>query len=155
MNKLLAQQIAQDIQLISLQRMQQPVVYLQPFSQAYIPLPLTEENFVSITPLQSDKQMIFVDGGNAEILRTPDCSLQFLRFAAVGFSGTKRIFTKKKEGYVLVSSLLRDGTMSVTLTGYGDFAALAPFTISHDDPLLLNGNQRTKLQVFAELFRRD
>ena len=133
--------------------MQQPVVFLQPFSQAYIPLPLNEENFVSITPLQSNKHQIFVDGGNAEILRTPDCSLQFLRFAAVGFSGTKRFFTQKKEGYVLVSSLHSDGVMHLTLTGYGDLATLPPFTISHDDPLLLHGNQRTKLQVFAELFR--
>ncbi len=153
MNKLLAEQIAQDIQFISLQRMQQPVVYLDPFSQAYIPVPLSEEHFTSLIPTKSDKQIIFVDGGNAEIFRAPDCSLQFLRFAAVVFSGTKRLFMQKKEGYVLVSSLHTHGAMHMTLMGYGDLASLAPFTLSYDDPLLLHGNQRTKLQIFAELFR--
>jgi hypothetical protein len=128
-------------------------VFLQPFSAAYIPLPLKEENFVSITPLNADKCTIFVDGGNAEILRTPDCSLQFLRFAAVAFSGTKRFSMQKKEGYVLVSSLHAHGAMHVTLTGYGDLRSLAPLTLSYDDQLLLHGNQRTKLQICAELFR--
>lgn len=155
MNKQLAKQILQDIQCVSLQRMQEAAVFLQPFSTAYHPIPFCEENFTVITPQQNDPLLIFIDGGNAELLKTPDVSLHFLRFAAVGFQGTKKVFQKKKEGYVLVATQKTEEKLFLQTTTYGGLPAVPALSLPFDAPFFSNTNlsQRTKLNTVAELFR--
>ncbi len=153
MNKLLAAQIKQDIQSISLQRMQYPIVFLQPFSSAYLSVPFSDENFHSIKPVASEKTIVFVDGGNAEILKTPDYSLQFLRFAAVGFQGAKKIMQKKKEGYLLVSAKKIDKELYFITKGYGAIKEFPKLVLSAKDTLFSKNNERTKLAAVGELFR--
>ncbi len=97
--------------------------------------------------------MYFVDGGNAEILQTPDYCLQFLRFACVGFQDGKRVFQKKREGYVLAASLQQEHGMIVTLKGYGDLAGVSFPSFALDDPLLGDLSLRTKLNRAIEVFR--
>lgn len=153
MNKAFAQQILQDIQTVSLQRMQNVDVHLIPFSPAYIPLSFREEYFQPLIPSSQEKITYFVDGGNAEILQTPDYCLQFLRFACVGFQNRKRVFQKKREGYVLAASLQQNHGIIITLKGYGALASVSfpPFAI--DDPRLGDLSLRTKLNRAIEVFR--
>lgn len=153
MNKAFAQQILQDIQAVSLQRMQSTAVYLLPFSAAYIPLSFREEYFQPLVSSSSQKITYFVDGGNAEILQTPDYCLQFLRFACVGFQDGKRVFQKKREGYVLASSLQQDQGMRITLKGYGDLAGISFPSFALDDSRLGDLSLRTKLNRAIEVFR--
>ncbi len=153
MNKSLAKQIVEDIQCISLKRMEIPTVFLQPFSPAYIPVPLNEKYFITITPAKSEKKIIFVDGGNAEILQAPDFSLQFVRFSAVTFIGKTKTSAKKKEGYILLHTSQQEGIPVLHVTGYGGLSSIASFRISQSDPVLGNGSQRTTLQLLAEIFR--
>ncbi|MBI5072342.1 hypothetical protein HZA99_00840 [Candidatus Woesearchaeota archaeon] len=153
MNKILAAQIKKDMQTISLQRMQYPSIHLQPFSQAYIPLELTKENFTKIIPKQTDKTMIFIDGGNAEILKTPDYSIQFLRFAAVGFQKNKKIFQKKREGYLLVFPKKMESTIYYTTKGYGELADFPELILSPKELPQKNGTSITKLSTAGDLFR--
>jgi hypothetical protein len=139
-------QILEDIQSISLKRMETPVVYLQPFSKAYIPVPLNKENFKEIIPKNTAQVLTFIDGGNAEILRTPDYSLQFLRFAAVTFKNNQRFSQKIKEGYILISAQNQIITQQYNLN--------IPFPVfAIDNPLLKNTDTRTKLNTVANLFR--
>ncbi len=138
--------ILEDMQTISLKRMEDAIVFLQPFSKAYIPVPLSKENFIPITPKETEQTLIFIDGGNAEIIRTPDFSLQFLRFAAVGFKNKKRIFQKIKEGYILVSA-----QKEIVTQQYGFDISFPSFAI--DNPLLKNTETRTKLNTVANMFR--
>lgn len=155
MNKQLARQILQDIQCVSLQRMQEAAVFLQPFSAAYHPIPFAEENFTTIHPQETDRLLVFVDGGNAELLKTPDVSLHFLRFAAVGFQGTKKVFQKKKEGYVLVTAQKKEEKVFLQTITYGDLPQVPTLSLPFDAPFFSNTNlsQRTKLNTVAELFR--
>ncbi|MBI5001797.1 hypothetical protein HZC31_00260 [Candidatus Woesearchaeota archaeon] len=163
MNKAFAQQILQDIQTVSLRRMQSTDIHLLPFSPAYTPVSFCEEYFQPLSssslisspsfPSSSDKVMYFVDGGNAEILQTPDYCLQFLRFACVGFQNGKRVFQKKREGYVLAASLHQENEIVVTLKGYGDLADVSFPSFSLDDPLLGDLSLRTKLNRAIEVFR--
>ncbi|MFA6888489.1 MAG: hypothetical protein WC254_03255 [Candidatus Woesearchaeota archaeon] len=139
-------QILEDIQLISLKRMETPVVYLQPFSKAYIPVPLCEENFISITSKNTNEIITFIDGGNTEILKTPDYSLQFLRFAAISFKNGIRVSQKIKEGYILISAQNEIVTQSYNLD-----MQFPSFTL--DNPLLKNSDTRTKLNTVANMFR--
>lgn len=155
MNKVLAQQILQDIQCVSLQRMQEPAVFLAPFSPSYHPILFCEEHFTALTPQQNSQLLIFIDGGNAELLKTPDVSLHFLRFAAVGFQGTKKVFQKKKGGYVLVAAQKTEEKLFLQTTTYGDLPAVPALSLPFDAPFFTQTNtaQRTKLQIVAEHFR--
>lgn len=139
-------QILEDIQSISLKRMETSVVYLQPFSKAYLPVPLSEENFTAIHSKDTTEPITFIDGGNAEILRAPDYSLQFLRFAAVTFKNRKRIAQHIKEGYILVCSVDQ-----ITTKQYGFNIPFPAFAL--DNPLLKSSDTRTKLNTVANMFR--
>lgn len=153
MNKSLAAQIRKDLQAISLQRMQYSSVYLQPFSQAYIPIEITKENFTKIIPTKTNRAMVFVDGGNAELLKTPDYSLQFLRFAAVGFQGAKKIFQAKKEGYLLVFPKKIENAIYYITKGYGELADFPELILSGKELLQKNSTSTTKLSAVGDLFR--
>lgn len=153
MNKVLAAQIKKDLQTISLQRMQYSSVHLQPFSQAYVPIEITKENFKKIVQTKTNRTLIFVDGGNAEILKTPDYSLQFLRFAAVEFQGTKKIFQTKKEGYLLVFPKKMESTIYYITKGYGELADFPELILSAKELSQKNGTSTTKLSTVGDLFR--
>lgn len=45
----------------------------------YKTFPLSRENFVPIKPIESKRKLVFVDGGNQEILGAPNFSIQFNR----------------------------------------------------------------------------
>ncbi len=146
LSKIMFKQILEDIQSISLKRMESPTVFLQPFSKTYIPVPLHEENFTQIAVKNTAEILTFIDGGNAEILKTPDYSLQFLRFAAVSFKNNKRVFQKIKEGYILVSA-----QKQIVTQQYGFDIFFPQFAL--DNPLLKNSDTRTKLNTVANMFR--
>lgn len=139
-------QILEDIQTISLKRMESPTVFLSPFSKAYIPVPLREENFTQIAVKNTAETLTFIDGGNAEILKTPDYSLQFLRFAAVGFKNNKRVFQKIKEGHIVVSA-----QEQIVTQQYGFDISFPQLAL--DSPLLKTSETRTKLNTVANIFR--
>lgn len=79
----------------------------------YKAVPITKSNFhaIKVEGLVS-KKIAFIDGGNAELLSAPNFSLQFVRVFACIFQDNKRIFSKKREFYVLarcVNRLSDDG----------------------------------------------
>ena len=53
--------------------------------------PFSKERFRPITPTDSDRMFVFVDGGNQEILGAPNFSVQMNRVYFSAFKGQKRI----------------------------------------------------------------
>lgn len=152
MNKILAQQILQDIKTTSLHRLQHTTIFLQPLSAAYMPLPFSENYFISLAPTQTNRLLLFIDGGNTEILKTPDFSLQFLRFAAVGLQGQQRIFQRIREGYLLVRTQIMDGKQYFLTQCYGDIAGSDSLALAYDDPLLQGKNDIAQIgNIFRAL----
>jgi hypothetical protein len=136
MDKHLAQRIIQDIKTSSLRRLESSSIFLQPLGAGYTAIPLSRERFTPIKTEVTQKQLIFLDGGNAEIVKTPDYSLQFLRFAAVGFVGKKKVFHVRKEGYVLVQSRTIDGKLCFVTECYGGLIGSERLIMAVDDPQL-------------------
>ncbi|RLE45833.1 hypothetical protein DRJ22_03465 [Candidatus Woesearchaeota archaeon] len=66
-------------------------------------LPLDSFFFKEIVPSVVGT-LVFVDGGNGEILRSPSISLQFVRLAAVFFKDNVRVNKIVREFFVLVSA---------------------------------------------------
>lgn len=153
MNKILAEQIFKDLQTTALKKMEAPQTFLQPFSPAYIPVPISEEHFIPIVPKETKKTFLFIDGGNAEILKTPEYSLQFIRIGAVGFQGTKRILQKKKEGYLLVKTEREKEGIILKTKGYGSWEKELMLELSFTNPLLAKTTERTRVSSIAQIWR--
>lgn len=60
----------------------------------YTSFPLSKENFKSIHKMESDRALVFVDGGNQEVLGAPNFSIQINRVYFNVFKGLKRVFKK-------------------------------------------------------------
>jgi hypothetical protein len=67
-------------------------------SKSYCAVPFDAKYFSQITA--ESNETVFIDGGNAELIESPTDSLQFIRTAAIKFSGKKRTSIIKKEFYV-------------------------------------------------------
>ena len=66
-------------------------------------IPFAKDNFKNINN-SSKGSISFVDGGNAEILKSPNFSLQLCRVACVTFENNKRAKQDRKEFFVLVNT---------------------------------------------------
>ncbi len=71
-------------------------------------VPLNDGAFRSILA-QPAKRIAFVDGGNAEILKAPNFSLQFIRLYATIHENNKRVKQFKREFYALIVAQGRTG----------------------------------------------
>ncbi|MFQ5474772.1 MAG: DNA double-strand break repair nuclease NurA [Candidatus Nanoarchaeia archaeon] len=66
----------------------------------HIPVKISDD-FKPIGPAQSSS-VLFIDGGNQEIISTPGISLQFIRTYYTIYKGNRRIKTRKEEFYALI-----------------------------------------------------
>lgn len=66
----------------------------------------SRKQFLSTLSLTHPK-IIFIDGGNAEILKSSNFSLQFLRIYSCTYSGRKRINGNRKEFFSIISTKIR------------------------------------------------
>ncbi len=69
-------------------------------------LEIKKENFHQEEKI-SDKKIVFIDGGNSEILKSSNFSLSVCRVAYVIFKNNKRIDEGKVEFYCLVKSIVK------------------------------------------------
>lgn len=73
-----------------------------------VTIPLSDAAFRPIIA-QNAQRIAFVDGGNAEILKAPNFSLQFIRLYATVHENNKRVKQYKKEFYVLIVASGKNG----------------------------------------------
>ncbi len=64
------------------------------------------------------KTLLFVDGGNCEILSSPGMSLQLIRNAAVVMKGNKMLSSRKREFYALAATEGSEGRKRILATIY-------------------------------------
>src|SRR3989344_2115919 len=88
---------------------------------------LPSEDFHPIKDDTPDHTLVFIDGGNAEILSAASFSVQLIRLFAVYYRLNKRIRTKKAEFFVLISS--KDNTM-YSIESFGSAFTLPPISVS-------------------------
>ncbi len=64
------------------------------------------------------KALLFVDGGNCEIISAPGMSLQLIRNAAVVMKGNRMVTSRKREFYVLAATEEKEGRPIITAKIY-------------------------------------
>ncbi|MBW2978068.1 DNA double-strand break repair nuclease NurA [Candidatus Woesearchaeota archaeon] len=67
-------------------------------------LKLPKDDFIKINKIDSDKKIAFVDGGNSELLKANNFSLQMIRVFGVIFQNNKKIKSLKNEFFLLAHS---------------------------------------------------
>ena len=68
----------------------------------YSPVEFSHKNYREILK-GSGRTLLFVDGGNSELLQMPGTSLQIMRNAAVVMKGNKMLLSRNREFYVLAA----------------------------------------------------
>lgn len=113
-------------------------------------VPLSNECFKPILA-QPAKHIAFVDGGNAEILKAPNFSLQFIRLYATIHEDNKRIKQHRKEFYVLIVANGKNGLTYDIETFDTDFKIQHSFDA--DDATLRTGMHLATPSAVADAVR--
>ena len=69
---------------------------------------LKKEGWKPLPQESADSLIAFVDGGNAEIVKTPSAEIHRIRTATVATSGSRIAMVRQKEGYLIVKAAVKD-----------------------------------------------
>ncbi len=120
----------------------------------YKPFEFKEEFFLQL-PKSEEKKILFVDGGNAELIATPNLSVHFVRIIAVTFKGKERSSTKKIEAYVAAkASNEKDISYETRVFPIKNNFKFPPLTFSSYDQTLKTGENRVQISKIGGVIRR-
>src|SRR3989344_5710638 len=110
-----------------------------------------KNNFKSLAAAKEDARIAFVDGGQAELLRAADFSLQFIRTAAIVFKGREKEKQIINEFFVLIKT---DGDYYKTeiFSLKGNSADKVIFNSL--DRSIMDGNEKAEISKIAGVMRR-
>ena len=114
-------------------------------------IPLDRRHFHALPSAMQDTPIIFVDGGNQEILGAPHFSLQFIRVAVLTYLGTRMIRSAVHECFVLVTAVPAAGAFQYRVQGFG--SPLLAELFFRDEDILLS-EERTKSRIAGGMVRR-
>jgi hypothetical protein len=113
-------------------------------------IPVSPTLFKEINTISSNSKVAFIDGGNGEIFRAPNFSLQFIRLYCTIYQNNKRTERKQKEFYVLVY-LKTDNTYEVR--AFKEYEQLQ-MEFNSSDSTLKQGEHKVSPSTIAEHFRK-
>jgi hypothetical protein len=91
------------------------------------PIEVKKENFNSIKEFDVNNKIVFIDGGNVELLKAPNFSLQLIRVYYTVYLENKRIKNERKEFYLLINSVEKDDSLFFKTKIFGDHENLKDF----------------------------
>ena len=126
----------------------------------YVSMQLDAKNFHEIAikqEKQSQQKIAFIDGGNQEIIGSPDFSLQAIRTACVVYKENQRLSIEKNEFYVLIYSAFIDGEINYCTEIYSmekEPILKDKIIINSMDGSLKQGNKRVNISSIGNVIRR-
>jgi hypothetical protein len=116
-------------------------------------IPVSKKNFYKIKANDLGSKVVFIDGGNAEILKAVNFSLQTIRVGGVIFENNKKIKSEKKEFYVLIHAFTEENKLKYKTEIFGD-NIIDGFVIDAMDRTIMNGQQRADIAKIGGVCRR-
>ena len=117
---------------------------------------INSRNFHEINKLNSNKKIAFVDGGNAEIIRSANFSLNLIRVCFVIYQNNKKITSKKFEILAFIQAINKNNEIyyktSFFKTEYS--IDLGEISFSSFDHTLMLGINRAEISNVANAIRR-
>ena len=125
--------------------------HIQFSDSSYKPIKISKENFHEIKDTEKTRKIAFIDGGNSEILKAPNFSLQLIRIYYTIYQ-KKRISSKKKEFYVLINAINQENNIIYKTQFFG----LKKEEISFNslDKTIMQGNHRVSISSIGNAIRR-
>lgn len=123
--------------------------------QGYKTFYITKANFHDIKKSSSALRVAFIDGGNAEVLRSQSFSYQMVKMFCSVYHGKKRLQSKEQSFFLLASSEAKDGKLWYR-------GSLSKNDLLQDDELLTDSNNlllkegpfRAKIARVGDMARR-
>jgi len=126
--------------------------YVQFNSKNYSPVRIDKANFKPIGDAVSGSKIVFIDGGNAEILKASNFSLQFIRVYYTVYKKNRRIESEKKEFFVLTNAKRNGENISFSTSVFdSNFRNLS---FDSFDETIRQGNNRASVSVVGNIVRR-
>lgn len=111
---------------------------------------IKQENFISLD--NKKETFVFIDGGNQEIISTPNLNLSKIRLAAVCYEGLQKKFSKSMEFYCLTSAIV-ENTIKYSARVLGNFN-MENFQIDAMDETIKDGIHHAKISKVPGIIRR-
>ncbi|MBU1005427.1 MAG: DNA double-strand break repair nuclease NurA [Nanoarchaeota archaeon] len=126
--------------------------YAQFNDPSYEPVKISKDKFHNIKETSSNSKIAFIDGGNSELLKAPNFSLQLIRTYYTVYQNNKRISSKKKEFYILISASNNENN----ITYKTEFFNSKKDKIEFDsfDETIRPGNHRISISSIGNAIRR-
>ncbi|VVB81517.1 Uncharacterised protein [uncultured archaeon] len=117
-------------------------------------IPLKKESFQAISPAVGP-QMVFIDGGNGEILKGPNVSVQFIRLHACFYDNNVRVDRELREFFLVVTACQKglDLAYEVVLFDAGGVEK-EKFSFDANDPVLCFAGKRAEPSAVAGHVRK-
>jgi hypothetical protein len=115
---------------------------------------IEKTNFHEIKETETNKKIAFIDGGNAEILKTANFSLQLVRVYATIYQNNKRIDSKREEFFVLTSTITENQKIKYKTTIFNNDLINDQLTFDLYDKTLQEGGHKVNISKIGEVARR-
>jgi len=122
----------------------------------YESIKINKEKFNKIKKNNKKNKICFVDGGNSEIIRASNFSLQFIRVYYNVFKDNKKVKGKRYEFFVLVKAVNKDGIKyEVEFFNLNDLKVnKEDFSFDSFDKTIKTGEHRVNIAKIGEIARR-
>jgi hypothetical protein len=119
-------------------------------------LKIKEENFSKIKNIDSKKKVIFIDGGNLEIIKSPSLSLFFNRVYYTVYQNNKRIKSNPVEFYSLFSAINKEDKIFFKTDYFFTKGSLKIKNYEFDsfDDTIKTGQSRAQISSLGNVIRR-
>jgi hypothetical protein len=126
--------------------------------QGYTPLPIDKKNFHQIESKETSRKIAFIDGGNIEIVKAPNLSLQFVRVYCCIMQDNKKIFSKKNEFYILVRAINKESKIHYETELFPVTGEILidkkDLSLSNEDETIKQGINNATITVIGEIARK-
>jgi len=124
----------------------------------YRPYKISKDNFHKIKKINENARIAFIDGGNLEVLKAADFSLNFIRVYYSVYMDNKKIESKKYEFYTLVYADNKDGEIFYKTKLFSENTEVLPseddLAFDSFDVSLKSGQNRINISRIADVVRR-
>ena len=127
--------------------------FIKLYMDNYKPSEISKDNFSEIKELDLKNKIAFVDGGNAEILKAANFSLQLIRVYYTIYQNNKRIENKRYEFYLLIKSSESNNKIVYKTKTFGD-KILDELEFDSFDKTLMQGTSRADVSFVGNVIRR-
>jgi len=126
--------------------------YVQFNNPDYKPIKIDKNNFHEIKNTESNQKIAFIDGGNTEILKAPNFSLQLIRTYYTIYQNNRRISSRKKEFYILINATNQGDNIIYKTEFFG--SEMPNLEFDSFDKTIKKGNHRISISEIGNTIRR-